>query len=110
MKLNRLASMLIFTAVFGSGAALAQQRAPTTPSTTPNDTTATPPNNDKVPPGTQAPAPYASHPEGTAPVVRDSSGSDTMKERDPRLPSDAGNTNVSPTSGGKAPYTDTGKK
>jgi hypothetical protein len=101
---------LILATALGSGAALAQQNAPTTPSTTPNDSTATPPNNDKVPPGTPAPAPYATQPSTTAPVMRDSSGSDTERERRPRQPSDMKNTNVSPTQGGGAPYTDTGKK
>ncbi|ARP82461.1 hypothetical protein CAL12_17650 [Bordetella genomosp. 8] len=110
MKISRLTSMLILAAACGSGAAMAQQNAPTTPSTTPNDTTATPPNNDKVPPGTPAPAPYASQPSGTAPVNRDTSGSDLRKEKEPRLPSDMKNTNVSPTQGGGAPYTDTGKR
>lgn len=110
MKISRLTSMLILAAACGSGAALAQQNAPTTPSTTPNDSTATPPRNDKVPPGTPAPAPYASHPSGTAPVMRDSSGSDVRKEKEPRMPSDMKNTNVSPTQGGGASYTDTGKR
>jgi hypothetical protein len=109
MKLSRLTSMLVLAAAFGSGAVLAQQSAPTTPSTTPNDSTATPPNNSKVPPGTPAPAPYSSQPTTTAPVMRDS-GSDLRKEGDARLPSDMRNTNVSPTQGGGPPYTDTGKK
>jgi hypothetical protein len=102
--------MLVLAAACASGAAFAQKNAPTTPSTTPNDSTATPPNNSKVPPGTPAPAPYATQTPGTAPVMRDSSGSDMRKEKDPRQPSDMKNTNVSPTQGGKAPYTDTGKK
>jgi hypothetical protein len=106
MKLKSLTSMLILAAACGAGTAIA----PTMPSTTPNDSTATPPNNAKVPPGTPAPAPYASHPATTAPVDRDASGRDTAKEREPRLPSDMKNTNVSPTQGGGAPYTDTGKK
>jgi hypothetical protein len=110
MKPSRLTSILILAAACGSGAALAQQNAPTTPSTTPNDSTATPPNNSKVPPGTPAPAPYSGQPSGTAPVMRDSSGSDTRQEKEPRMPSDMKNTNVSPTQGGNAPYTDTGKK
>jgi hypothetical protein len=110
MKLSRLTSTLILAAAFGSGAALAQQNAPTTPGTTPNDSTATPPNNSKVPPGTLAPAPYSSQPTTTAPVMRDTSGSDLRNEKEPRLPSDMKNTNVSPTQGGGPPYTDTGKK
>jgi hypothetical protein len=110
MKLSRLTSMLILATAIGSGAALAQQNAPTTPSTTPNDSTATPPNNSKVPPGTPAPAPYSSQPTTTAPVNRDASGSDLRKDGEPRLPSDMKNTNVSPTQGGGAPYTDSGKK
>ncbi|ARP90201.1 hypothetical protein CAL14_07785 [Bordetella genomosp. 9] len=99
--------MLILAAAVGTGTAMAQQNAPTMPSTTPNDSTATPPNNDKVPPGTPAPAPYSSQPSTTAPVMRDTSGN---KETEPRLPSDPKNTNVSPTQGGGAPYTEPGKR
>jgi len=55
MKLRRLTSALAIASFCIAGAAQAQTMAPTTPSTTPNDTTATPPNNGKVPPGTANP-------------------------------------------------------
>ena len=110
MKLSRLTSMLILASVCASGAVMAQS-APTTPSTTPNDTTATPPNNAKVPPGTAAPAPYPNQPTTTQPVHRDTSNSDLRNEKgQPRKPSDIGNTNPTPTQGGKAPYPNRGTK
>jgi hypothetical protein len=109
MKLSRLASTLVLASMCASGIVMAQQtkpNMPTTPSTTPDDTTATPPNNGKVPPGTPAPPPYSSTPSTTTPGTRDSSGSDLKNEKGkPRQPSDMGNTNTSP-----APYPDTGKK
>lgn len=108
MKTSRLVSVLLLATACASGAAMAQ---PTTPSTTPNDTTATPPNNAKVPPGTPAPAPYSGKPTATQPVDRDMSHSDLKNENGkPRQPSSMGNTNVSPTQGGKAPYPNTGSK
>ncbi|WP_233237430.1 hypothetical protein [Bordetella sp. LUAb4] len=108
MKTSRLVSVLLLATACASGAAMAQ---PTTPSTTPNDTTATPPNNAKVPPGTPAPAPYSGKPTATQPVDRDASHSDLKNENGkPRQPSDMGNTNVTPTQGGKAPYPNTGNK
>lgn len=110
MKANRLASTLILGAAFASGAVMAQSSAPTTPSTTPNDSTATPLNNSKVPPGTPAPAPYEKGPSTTNPVMRDSSGGMKSDSNRPREPSDMGNTNVSPTQGGGAPYPNTDKK
>jgi hypothetical protein len=110
MKLSRITPMLILASVCASGAVMAQ-RAPTTPSTTPNDTTATPPNNAKVPQGTPAPAPYSNSTTTQHPVGRDKSQSDLNNESGkPRKPSDMGNTNTTPTQGGGAPYPNRGTK
>ncbi|MFC4277186.1 hypothetical protein [Achromobacter aloeverae] len=108
MKSSRLYAVLLLATACASGAAMAQ---PTTPSTTPNDSTATPPNNTKVPEGTPAPAPNSGAPTITQPVNRDTSNSDLKNENGmPRKPSDPGNTNVTPTQGGGAPYPNRGNK
>jgi hypothetical protein len=106
MKLNRFASAMVLASMCVSGVALAQSsNAPTTPSTTPTDSTATPPNNPKVPPGAEAPAPMSGAPTPTAPVTRDMRSDRPGTGDRAREPSDPGNTNVTPTMGGKAPYT-----
>jgi len=109
MKLSRLASAAILASAFTSGAVLAQT-APTTPSTTPDESTATPPRNDKVPVGTPAPAPYATNPSGTAPVNLDPDNHLLNERGEPRQPSDVGNTEPTATQGGGAPYANTGKR
>ena len=109
MKFSHLASAAILASAFASGAVLAQA-APTTPSTTPNETTATPPRNDKVPVGTPAPAPYPSTPSGTAPVHLDANNHLLNERGEPRQPSDLGNTEPTATQGGGAPYANTGKR
>jgi len=58
MKIRALTYVLALSAGLASGAAFAQSATPTSPSNTPNDSTAVPPNQP-VPPGQKAPAPNA---------------------------------------------------
>ncbi len=58
MKIRTLTHGLALMAALTSASALAQSAAPTSPSNTPNDSTAVPPNRP-VPPGQVPPAPNA---------------------------------------------------
>jgi hypothetical protein len=98
MNVRQLTSAFAIAAMLAGGSAFAQA---TSPSTTPNDSGATPPNTS-VPVGTPAPAATRSTtpgPVSTTPV----SPANNQTEKG-KAPSTMGNTNVSPTMGGGAPY------
>ena len=103
MITRKLTSALAIAALCASGSVFAATTSTdaTSPSNTPNDTTATPPNQP-IQPGEQSAAPVRStnpSPASTTPVTP------ITPEGKGRAPSDMGNTNVSPTQGGAAPYT-----
>ncbi|MFA4914508.1 MAG: hypothetical protein WC590_12815 [Burkholderiaceae bacterium] len=104
MNIRKLTSAVAIAAMCASGsvfAATSTSGPSTSPSNTPNDSTGTPPNT-AVPPGAPSAAPTHSttpSPTSTTPVQPIS------KEPRGKAPSDMGNTNVSPTQGGGAPYT-----
>lgn len=100
MNLRHITSAIALAAVCVSGAAFAQGKTPTEPSTTPNDTTAAPPNT-KLPVGQEAPAPQETKtpgPVSTTPTHPINDGGVG------KAPSDPGNQNASPTQGGGPPY------
>lgn len=104
MITRKLTSALAIAALCASGSVFAANTtsgAATSPSNTPNDTSAQPPN-EPIQPGEVSAAPVRStnpSPSSTTPVTPITS------ETKGRAPSDMGNTNVSPTQGGAAPYT-----
>lgn len=111
--MTRMTQGLTLAALCWAGAATAQSgpasTQPTSPSNTPNDTTGVQPNSAQQP-GTQAPAPTQSTTPMPDASQRPSTGqSGPHTDGKGKAPSDAGNTNVSPTDNmqgsGSAPYT-----
>ncbi len=106
MMIRKLTTAFAIVAVCAGGSAVAQTQTSTgaqstTPSNTPNDSSATPPNT-AVPQGAATPALVHSSqpsPSSTTPVAPIS------KEPRGNAPSKLGNTESSPTQGGAAPYT-----
>lgn len=66
-------AFVLLTGLSSAGAALAQSASPTSPSTTPNDSSAAQPNRP-LPAGQMAPAPNATPSTGTTPPAMQHSG------------------------------------
>ncbi|AZS79713.1 MULTISPECIES: hypothetical protein [Achromobacter] len=114
MKFRSLTCALALAAgLTSAGAVLAQTATPTSPSNTPNDTTAAQPNRP-LPPGQMAPAPNQTPSTGTVPPNVDKSGSMSTGKHSDQMPNKKreANDNVprTPASGATPPpgYPNTG--
>lgn len=86
MKIRAMTYAIVVAAgLGGAGAAWAQSASPTTPSTTPTDSTAVPPNRP-VPPGQAAPAPNAAPNTPTTPPNLDKNTAPSNDKRSGEMP------------------------